>query len=138
MTARSALLNPASSGVYRTPADVAILRDCAGATLTWWEIDLGSVRTKHDLMNAFAAACGYPGTFGHNWDALADVLQDFSWEHAAGYVLHLCHADRARVSLGADWRVLLDVLDESASYWKVRERAFVVFIDGATEFASWR
>ncbi|MES2563028.1 MAG: barstar family protein [Pseudomonadota bacterium] len=137
MTASSALLNPARSGVYRTPADVTLLKERAGAAVTWRDIDLDSVRTKHDLLNTFAAACGFSETFGHNWDALADVLQDLSWEGAAGYVLHLRHADRALASLAADWMVLLDVLVESAGYWKARERAFVVFVDGTPHLASW-
>lgn len=137
MTASSALLNPASSGVYRTPPDVAILRDSAGAAVTWRDIDLDSVRTKHELLNTFAAACGFAATFGHNWDALADVLQDLSWDGAAGYVLHLRDADRARASLASDWSVLLDVLVESAGYWKARARVFVVFVDGVSELAPW-
>jgi hypothetical protein len=137
MTASSALLDPVRSGVYRTPINVAALRADAGATATWWEIDLHSVRNKRELLSALAAACAYTQSFGHNWDALADVLQDMSWAGTAAYVLHLQHAERAFESLGSDRGILLEVLTDSASYWRARARAFVVFVDGAVELAPW-
>src|SRR6478672_1497548 len=69
------------SGVYRTPSDVDRLEsEAQSGGHAWAEIGLGVCRTKQDAPAA---------SFGANGDALADVLQDLSWRHAAGQTLRL-------------------------------------------------
>ncbi|MGZ5093131.1 MAG: barstar family protein, partial [Burkholderiales bacterium] len=79
----------------------------------WFAIDLASVQTKAGLLDAFARTLGFPSSFGHNWDALADALQDMSWRPANGYVLHLQNPASAEGALGEDWATLLEVLSAS-------------------------
>ncbi|GMV26590.1 MAG: hypothetical protein AMXMBFR58_26210 [Phycisphaerae bacterium] len=38
--------------------------------------DLGVCNTKQEFMNAFSRAMGCESYFGHNWDAVVDVLAD--------------------------------------------------------------
>jgi ParB-like chromosome segregation protein Spo0J len=121
------------SGVYRTPADVHGLRERAvAARLAWLEADLARVRGKAEVLAALAAAAELPAEFGHNWDALADSLGDFSWRPAAGYVLYLRNTAAARRALGAEWATLLEVLREVAREWKARGKVFVALVDDAT------
>ena len=126
MTAKT--LTAAHSGVYRTPQDVDALRASASAArLDWIEVDLARVATKAELLNAIATACAFPAGFGHNWDALADALADFSWRSGRGYVLHLRGA--VERSVGSEWNTLLEVLHQAAREWQARGKPFIALID---------
>lgn len=129
---------PERAGVYRAPTRLQVVRDSViAAGGSWFDIDLAPVRTKAQLLGAFAAAGDFPPTFGCNWDALADVLQDLSWRRATGYVLHLRQSAPAVFALGADWQTLLEVLAESAMYWKDRGKPFIALVDHASELPPW-
>jgi len=124
--------------VYRTPGALSQLRtDAAAAGVAWFEVDVGRVHFKEQLLGALAAACGFPRTFGHNWDALADALQDFSSHPAKGYILHLKNGGAAARALKGDWFMLLEVLDETAIYWKDQGKFFIVFADDAPDLPKW-
>ena len=126
------------SGVYRTPASVSDLWAQAGQSgAACVEVNLANVRGKAALMHELARALALPPHFGMNWDALSDSLQDLAWKPANGYVLHLQHGQNAKQALGAEWHTLLEILRESAAYWKSRGKPFVAIIDGAPELPSW-
>lgn len=48
-----------------------------------------SARTRVELLDAIAAALAFPPHFGHNLDALYDMLRDLSWLPAGDHVLVL-------------------------------------------------
>lgn len=126
------------SGVYAAPADTAALRArAAGSDLAWKDVDLARVRSKDELLRAMAGALEFPAHFGGNWDALEDCLGDSEYLPHAGYVMHLTHADLAQRALGEAWDTLLDILRESAAYWKGR-KPFVVLVDGAAGLPAWK
>lgn len=127
-------LSPGRSGVYRAPADVGPLHlICARSGYAWFTVDLAVVADKASLLEACAKALCFPETFGANWDALADCLQDFSWWPAAGYVIHLRRAAATTVAAPRDWTAALEILDAAATYWKERGKAFVVLVEGAAD-----
>lgn len=131
MTAKTAF-TAARSGVYRTPSQADALRERAVADeFAWLEADLVDAHTKGNLLAALAAAGGFPASFGHNWDALADALGDLSWRPAAGYVLRMVNTSQAQRDLGTQWGTLLDVLRATAGEWKARGKPFVVLVDDA-------
>lgn len=118
-------LAAAANGLYQAPAEEAVLRKAADAAgVAWCCVDLRRVRGRRGLFGAFARGCAFPATFGGNWDALADALQDLSWLDG-GLMLRL----RGGVA-GADAEVLHDILRESAGYWRGRGKVFVVFAEG--------
>jgi RNAse (barnase) inhibitor barstar len=131
------LLNPALSGVYRTPAHVEAVRHAVTSDALWVEVDASGVRSKSDLLDAFAAVLGFPREFGRNWDALADALQDLSWRPAKAYVLRVRDAAGAARALGLEWATLIEILSQTALYWKSRQTPFVAFIDDAAELPPW-
>ena len=133
----SARFSPRRSGVYGIARGAAARRAAEAAGAAWFQADLATVTGKKDALRRIAAATGYPGTFGDNWDALADVLQDLSWRPAAAYVLHVTVAAPARAALGAEWQTLLEIVTQSAMYWKNRGKCFVVLIDDAGDLPPW-
>lgn len=126
----SALLKPAMNGVYRLPSDPVLLRDLLPAAGVG-DVDLRRVRSKRGLLAALARALQFPETFGGNWDALADSLQDLSWLCDAGIVLHLRGYDRFLAAAPDDAATLQNILAEAAQFWRSRSRLFVVFAEGA-------
>lgn len=124
------------SGLYCTPVHVDAVRHSLGSELAWLEVDLARVGNKSELMEAFARL-GLPEHFGRNWDALADMLTDLSWQPAHGYVLRLAHGADAARALGSDWATLLEVLKHVADTWKSAGTPFIVLVDDAAELALW-
>jgi Barstar (barnase inhibitor) len=125
------------SGVYRTPDDASRLRSQSiTAGIGWFDIDFDAASGKDAGIKAIARAVGAPpDTFGANWDALADVLQDLSWDSTAAHVLHL----RGQWEASMDERAtLVEVLRASADYWRSTGRSFVVFIDDCRELPAWK
>ena len=131
----SSTLKPERSGVYRTPGDSDAIRRLPG--VRWVEIGVGPDTDKASLMRSFAVALALPRTFGANWDALADALQDLPWDGVDAYVLNLRSAGDAAVALDTAWPTLLDVLATTAAYWRDRRRTFVVFVDHAARLPEW-
>lgn len=134
-----AIPEPAQSGAYRTPADVAVLRESLRqAHGQWVEVDLRGLGRKSAVLDTLARAASFPPHFGRNWDALADCLQDLP-ASSSPYVLHLQHAAAARAALGTDWETLLEILGDAAMYWKDRGRTFLAFVDDeSADLPVWR
>jgi hypothetical protein len=131
-------LRAQDSGVYRAPGELDALRAAleeAGGR--WLEADLAGVADKTALLDRLARACAFPSTFGQNWDALADILQDGACFPRAAYVLHLRNAGAAGAALASGWSILLEILTQSAMFWKDRGKAFVVLIEGVADLAKW-
>ena len=134
----SRVLVPEQSGVYQSPADIGRLRRLAESSRAeWMSVDVAHANDKQSLLEAIAAAGAFPKTFGCNWDALADMLQDFSWRDAPAYVLHFTGAQDASLVLGDQWATLVEILRETATYWRERGKAFVVQVDGGSSLPVW-
>jgi hypothetical protein len=132
---------PAQSGVYAAPAATASLRGAARAAgIAWFELDLKDVRAKPELLALCQKVFGLPPAFGHNWDALADSLEDFSWQPAPGYVVLVRHGGAFARSSPEDFATALEILAAAATYWASRRKVFLVLLDddtrGAREFES--
>src|SRR5919201_309450 len=96
---------PERSGIYRMPSDTRKAREAtreAGAA--WFDVDLKKGHSKAEVLSALAKALSFPKTFGQNWDALADSLQDLSWLPGEGYVVALTGTGSARRT--PEWETL--------------------------------
>lgn len=112
----AALLTDAQrAGIYRIRQEELPGLTAAAATLGFalLRVDLSAVHDKKSLLQILADALDFPPDFGHNWDALADSLGDFSWHPAPGYLLLLEHFDTLRGVAARELDTLLDVLDEA-------------------------
>ncbi len=129
------------SGVYRAPVGAGKL--CAEADragLIGSEIDLRNVSDKRALLDTFERALQFPESFGGNWDALSDCLQDLSWlPPGKGRVLLLNNVAGLAAAAPDSYDMLLDVLVAAAEGWKRRGRVFIVWVDvptGLPEFPA--
>lgn len=133
MTARSSSpFDAARSGLYRPPDAIDLLQQAAARVgIAWFTVNLRGVGDKGRFLDTCATALGFPSSFGHNWDAFADSLQDFSWHPARGYLIHLEHAPDFARAAPQDYATALDILGYAAQYWKERGRVFIALIDDA-------
>ena len=128
------LLDAACSGVYRAPAVSEKLRQAAArAGLAEFSIDLAQVGDKGEFLAVCAARLGFPASFGNNWDAFADSLQDFSWRAAKGYLIHLRHIAAFAKSAPQDYATAIEILHMAAEFWKECGTPFIALVDGASD-----
>lgn len=107
------VFNAPPEGIQTAPHDMRII--AAGYQVSVREVDLTRVRDKESLMLAFLRGLALTQTFGHNWDALFDVLTD-PQARPARFALVLCDYDHFRkrhAKLNAEMEaVLLDAQRE--------------------------
>ena len=120
----------ADAGLYRVDRDAAEALCAQGraAGLRCARIDLAGFRGKADLLQAIAQALEFPTWFGHNWDALADCLDDLEWLRAKGYLLLLQNPAGLSAAAPKDFALALDILADAARKWNERGTPFWVFL----------
>ncbi len=91
-------------------------------------IELSGCLDKTEFLARIAAALGFPGWFGHNWDAFFDCLTDLSWRPALGYVLIIEHATELQASGPEVFDTALAILGDAATVWQARGAPFRVFV----------
>lgn len=129
-------LAAAQSGVYAAPTDLARLKLSAqGAGLVWFELDLAGVAAKSELLACCQKIFGLPPTFGHNWDALADSLEDFSWQPARGYVIVLRHGGTFARHSPQEFVTALEIFTDASTYWAAKHKLFLALLDKDTRGA---
>jgi len=124
------LLDSASSGVYATPAEIdALQRQAAACGLAAFDLDLAGVADKSAFLLRCRDALGFPPSFGHNWDALADSLADFSWRPARGYIVLWRRGREFALRSPADLGTALAVFAGAADYWREKGKPFLTLLD---------
>lgn len=108
---------------YHGTAD-AVTQAAHDAHMDYMTVDLSHVDSKATLLDALANGLKFPEHFGHNWDALADCLEDDGFLRKPGAVVRIAHTAHYRRTHAADWTTLEEILGEAAEYWKERHIAF--------------
>lgn len=127
------LLDSANSGVYAAPVSLVALRqDAKACGLAWFDLDLAGVIDKATFLSRCQTVLRLPPTFGHNWDALADCLQDLSWQPARGYVVVCGHGKAFARCAPQDFAIALDICTAAAAYWRTQGKIFIVLLDAQT------
>lgn len=117
------------SGVHEWKGATEALKAAASqARLRFAQVDLGKAKDKATLFAEVDRALALPDHFGHNWDALADVLEDRDWLGKAGRVVVLAHAGAYRKDHPTDYATLEEILAEAAEFWQERHVPFWVFV----------
>ena len=117
------------AGVHAWHGDMQALGAAVNAAkLRLLAAELKDVNSKAELLKVLAAGLKLPTHFGHNWDALADSLEDGDWLGKNGVAIVLMHTAAYRKAHGIDWTKLEDILAEAADYWRERHKPFWVFV----------
>lgn len=99
----------------------------AEAACVLFEVDLVEIEGKEKFIAAIAQAVRVPDWFGGNWDALADILSDLSWQPAFGYVL-LLRNDNGTLGMAAeDHNIAMEIFADTIAFWKSQDKPFWIF-----------
>ena len=105
------------------------LRTAAKAAhLKFFSVDLSKIVGKPALLKALEKGIHLPDHFGHNWDALADCLEDDEWMDKNGVVILWQGAEQFRKAHHEDFETALDIFSEAAEYWQEHRKPFWLFL----------
>lgn len=121
------LRDPRQAGVYRVmQTDIAPLLALAheqGVALH--ALDLSDVHDRNGVIARVHAALSFPRDWGHNWDALADGLNDLSWLGEPAPRILLCHGiEQLQACAPTIQATLCDILEEASQRWAAADMAF--------------
>ncbi|MCL2310035.1 MAG: barstar family protein [Proteobacteria bacterium] len=123
-------LNRAGIHPLKTPEAATRLAEAREKSmLRYLVVDIADIQNKAQLLKQFADTLDFPDYFGHNWDALYDVLCDEVWFGDTGVVLHLKHTAPFEKLAADDWLTLRETLEEAIDYWRSSDLPFWVFVD---------
>jgi Barstar (barnase inhibitor) len=126
----AAMFDPTQSGVYAAPHSVDALRLAAAAHgVAWCDLDLAGVSANVEFLASCAAALQFPASFGRNWDALADCLEDLSWQPAQGIVVQWRRGGDFVRHAPEDCSAALEIFAAAATYWQHKSRLLLVLLD---------
>ena len=100
----------------------------AHAHLKFSAVDLGKAKDRATLFAELDRALALPDHFGHNFDALADVLEDRDWLGKHGRTIAFSHAASYRKDHPNDWVTVEEIFAEAADFWRERHVPFWVFV----------
>ena len=120
----------ADAGLHRVGRNEveALCEAGSAAGLYCARLDLADCRGKAELLAGLARVLEFPAWFGHNWDALADCLDDLEWLRGSGYLLVLENPAGMSAAAPKDFAVALDILADAARKWCERDTPFWVFL----------
>lgn len=118
-----------AAGVHEWKGPIEPLKAAAAqAKLGFAVIDLGKARDKATLFAEIDRKLGLPEHFGHNWDALADVLEDREWLGKHGRAIVLASSAQWRKDHPTERATFEEILGEASEFWKERQIPFWIFV----------
>ncbi len=121
-----ALIDEAGVQPWSGPAE-PLKTAAAHAHLKFATVDLTHAKDRTALFAELDRALKLPEHFGHNWDALADVLEDRDWLGKGGRVILFAGSNAYRSVHPTDWTTLEDIFAEASEFWKERHVGFWIF-----------
>ncbi|MEQ1813786.1 MAG: barstar family protein [Candidatus Nitrotoga sp.] len=122
------LKNINEAGVCQLNCTVDELRaSAAQVQFPLFEMDMAQLQSKGEFLAELARAIHAPDWFGGNWDAMADALNDLSWQPAAGYILVLHHSGEQQLLSIRDYSIMQEILLDTVVFWKAEGKPFWVF-----------
>lgn len=97
-------------------------------------VDGATVTDKSSFLDAFAVALGFPGYFGHNWDAFEESITEMTWAPAPGYVILWDEIANFADAAPEQWQTAYAVLKQAASYWQEQGTPFYVLVRGTHHY----
>lgn len=118
------------AGVYHlTPGGInALAEACAQADLQLIVADLAETPHMAEAMAILTKATACPAHEAAHLDDLAEMLCDFSWLPANGYVILVEDADNLIATDPTGVQKLLDAFQMASSFWQEQESPFWAFL----------
>ncbi len=118
------------AGVYHlTPGGIEALPEaCIQADLELILVPLRETPRMADALEILTRATQCPAHEGAHLDDLSEMLSDFSWLPANGYVLLVEDADNLIASDPTGVQKLLEALQSASNHWQGQEVPFWAFI----------
>lgn len=114
----------------------SLVRTAGDSGFHIFTIDVEDIKTKQELLRAFAVTLSFPDYFGHNWDALEECVRDLAWLPPGNLLLIFQNGD-SLLSLGAkEFSVLISILGEATFSWKAQGVVFSVVLLGGPALAA--
>ena len=128
----ASILESHKGGVWFLPGGEARALQSAAkkAGYTYVHIDGSKIERKEQLLNHLATALRLPKTFGHNWDALEECLNDLEGD-GEGFVIHYDHIDGLLGAHPDQFETLVEILRDAVGSWKEDDEALVVLLSGS-------
>ncbi|SRR5579883_245167 len=126
-------------GLYRltTPVSMATLTSLAETHQTQLVyIDGRTIASKADFLQSIAQAMAFPDYFGHNWDALQDLLTDQDWLTGDRAIILYDQPENFAQHAPSDWQIALDILRSTVDYWRQADRPLSVLFQSRTELTG--
>lgn len=117
LTALLADLQQAGAWFIDTRDRSALLEAARQLEFRIHKIDLHDVHDKPQALQRIADVLSFPDTFGHNWDALADALNDLSWLDPGPRLLLFEHGNHWRDEQPDQFETLIDIAQHAAESW---------------------
>jgi Barstar (barnase inhibitor) len=124
------LEDPERAGVYHlTPGGMEALTEaCLQADLELIRVPLKETPRMADALETLTKASRCPAHEGAHLDDLSEMLSDFSWLPASGYVVLVEDADNLIASDPTGVQKLLEAFQAASHHWQALEIPFWVFI----------
>lgn len=124
------LVDVERAGIYHlTPGGIDALEEaCAQAELRLIRVPLAETPRMTEAMAILTKATVCPAHEGAHLDDLGDLLCDFSWLPANGYVILVEDADNLIATDPGGVQKLLDAFQAASHYWQEQEMPFWAFI----------
>ena len=114
---------------HLTPGGLTVLAEaCKQADLQLIVVALAETPRMADAMALLTKATACPAHEAAHLDDLAEMLCDFSWLPANGYVILVEDADNLIASDPTGVQKLLDAFQAASNYWQEQETPFWAFI----------
>jgi hypothetical protein len=113
------------SGLYNVPLNTEtaeVQQAVEEAGLHFIHLNTETVLRKSEFLHYVQDALHFPAPWGHNWDALLDLLRDLSWLPEGGYVLLFTGMESFAEHSRMDYSAALEVMDEAAAFWASRRK----------------
>ena len=128
----ASILESHKAGVWFLPGNGearAVQSAAKKARYTYVHIDGSKIERKEQLLNHLATALRLPKSFGHNWDALEECLNDLEGD-GEGYVIYYDHIDGLLNGHPDQFETLVEILRDAVESWKEDDEALVVLFSG--------
>jgi hypothetical protein len=101
--------------------------------LAFYAVPGEEVTSKETLMDLLSRSLNFREWFGKNWDALRDVLRDFSWSRSGGYVILFRNAHVLARNAPDEFRTFIGVAADVTHDWREWEVPFHFVFTGPPE-----